>query len=117
MTIFGNKEIVFTIDIQGTVSDEIDLQGFDAMRINMPVAWTAADMTFQLHDGDEVWRDVYWDWGAELVIAVAAGLSIELSVFNLLKHLRFLRIRSGTTGTPVAQDAARLITLVVGQRG
>ena len=116
MTVFGNKEIVFTIDAQGTVSDEIDLQGFDVMRINMPAAWTAADMTFQLHDGDAVWRDAYWDWGAEMVVAVAAGLSVELSVFNMLKHLRFLRIRSGTTAVPVAQNAERLITVVVGQR-
>ena len=116
MGLFGNKEVVFTIDAQGTVSDEIDLRGFDVMRINMPAAWDAADMTFQVHDGDAVWRNLYWDWGAEMVIAVAAGLSVELSVFNLLKHLLFLRIRSGTAVTPVAQNAERLITVVVGQR-
>jgi len=51
-----------------------------------------------------------------MVVAVAAGLSVELSVFNMLKHLRFLRIRSGTTAVPVAQNAERLITVVVGQR-
>ncbi len=114
MGYLGTKEIVATIDAAESLSDAIELNGADVLRINMPAAWTAADLTFQVDDGDGTFRDLYFDWGAEMVLGAIASASIDTALFSLLTRINQLKVRSGTTGTPVAQVAERLITIEAG---
>ena len=83
----------------------------------MPAVWDAADLTFQVSDdGGTTFRNLYWDWGPELVIDAAAAITIELSPFVGLHNIDQLKIRSGTAGTPVVTTDDRIILLAVGAK-
>jgi len=118
MSIIGTKEIQATIAINTSLSAAVELGGHSVERIIMPAAWDAADLTFQISDdGGTTFQNVYWDWGAEMVVDAAASYTIELSPFVKLSNLDQLKVRSGTAGTPVVQTAARTIGLSVSTRG
>jgi len=114
MGIIGTKELTATILINASLSDAVELDGHSIVRIAMPAAWTAADMTFQISDdAGTTFRNVYWDWGPEMVIDCAAAMTIELSPFVQLTHIDQIKVRSGTAGVPVNQVAQRAILLAV----
>jgi len=118
MSIIGTKEVAATIDNGASLSDAVPLRGYSLLRIVMPVAWTAADLSFKMSDDEgATYRNVYWDWGAEMVVAADAARVIELSPFVKLSHVDNIKIRSGTAGTPVIQGAIRELLLVVSTRG
>lgn len=76
--------------------------------IQVPAAWTTANLTFQVKLGSE-WGDWRDEYGAELGVAVSAVndvIDLPVSVFYKLAG-RTWRVRSGTTGTPVTQAAGR----------
>jgi hypothetical protein len=95
----------------------VELKGADVIRITMPAAWTAADITFQVDDGDGTFRDLWMEWAAELVSWADAGISIEASVFLRLQSIHAIKIRSGTSGAPVVQLAEREIVIEAGVKG
>ena len=118
MSIIGTKEHTATIAINANLSDAVELKGYSILRIAMPAVWTAADLTFQVSDdGGTTFRNMYWDWGPEMVIDAAAAITIELSPFVRLSHIDQIKVRSGTAGTPVNQAAERLILLAVSTKG
>lgn len=85
--------------------------------VQLPAVWTAADLTVQavLPDGDpsvDTWTNVYDEVGTEYTITGTAGAIILLPPADLA-GLRYLRFRSGTSGTPVAQAARRVCNLIV----
>ena len=108
------RHVTATIAKDASLSDAVELRGGDLIRINMPAAWTAADLTFQVDDGDGTFRNLWMEWGWELWFDAAASLSIELSVFARFQGLTRLKVRSGTSGAPVNQAAEREILLAVG---
>jgi len=115
MSIIGAKELTATILNGASLSDAVELKGHSVLRIAMPAAWTAADLSFQISDDNgTTFRNVYWDWGPEMVIDAAAAMTIELSPFVQLHHIDQIKVRSGTAGTPVNQGDARLVVLAVG---
>ena len=117
MSYIGTTEETATIAINESLSDGIDLKGGSVVRIGMPAAWTAADLTFQISDdGGTTYRNVYWDWGPEMVVDAAASITIELSPFVKLNRIDYIKVRAGTAAVPVAQAAARSILLVVGPK-
>ena len=117
MSYIGTREVTATIAAAGSLSGAVELKGADVIRIAMPAAWTAADLTFQISDdGGTTFRNVYWDWGPEMVVDAAASMSIELSPFVGLHNVDQLKVRSGTAAVAVAQAAERLILLAVGAK-
>lgn len=104
-----------TIAINASLSGEVDLEGFTLVSIIMPAAWTAANLTFQASDvTGGTFQDVYDDQGVEVTVQAAASRSIGIDLLaGALAGFRFIKIRSGTTGTPVNQAAARTLTLAV----
>jgi len=118
MSYIGTKEVAVTILNAASLSAAVELHGADILRINMPAAWTAADLTFQLSDdgGGNWYGNVYWDWGPEMVIDADVDMSIELSPFVGLHNIDRIKVRSGTAGVPVAQGDDRVITLIVGAK-
>lgn len=117
MSIIGTKELEVVILDTASLSAAIECDGYDILRIVMPAAWDAADLTFQVSDdGGTTFRNLYWDWGPEMVVDAAAARVIELSPFVLMHHIDQIKVRSGTAGVPVAQTADRTFYLVAGVR-
>lgn len=125
--------IVFPITVQiaaaGTLTGVIDLdpQGIGAhlVGIAMPAIWTAAGITFRscnimssVSPGilipflplDSQLQDVYDNAGNELSLIVVQNhmITIDPSIYC---GFRYINIRSGTGSVPVAQAAARTLTL------
>jgi len=113
----GTKSAVATIAAGESLSDAVECNGEDIVRISMPAAWTDAELTFQVSDDDgATFRDLYMEWGIELGCWVTAGSSIETSVFLCLHNIDQIKVRSGTSGAPVAQAAERLVILEIGAK-
>lgn len=100
-----------TIANGASLSDAVDLQGCRAVAIRMPAAWTTAVLTFQGSEDDSNYADVYTAGGVELQYAAAASRWIILEPQHFL-GIRYLKIRSGTSGTPANQGAARSIVVM-----
>ena len=107
--------ITATIANGASLSDELDLVNHRIVTIFMPAAWTAANLTFQVAAvTGGTFQDLYDDVGTEVVVtaAVSRAIGVDL-VAGALASPRFIKIRSGTTGTPVNQGAARSIVLIL----
>lgn len=105
--------IEVTIANGESLSGEVELGG-RVVGIITPGAWTAADLTFQASDtSGGTFNDVYIST-ADTEYTVQAGASRHITIpATDLAGMRFLKVRSGTSGTPVNQAAARTIKLVV----
>ena len=95
-----------------SMSDILDLRGVSAVRFIMPAAWTAAALTFQVSVDGTNFFDLYDNLGIEKNIPVVASRAINLDVSELA-FIDYLKIRSGTSGTPVNQGADRVISVIV----
>lgn len=107
---------VATIANGASLSDEIDLEGFSLAAIEMPTGWTAASLTFQgCSVSGGIFREIHEDGGTAVAATVAASRIVLLNTnaTNNLRALRFIKIRSGTSGTPVNQGAERILTLIL----
>jgi len=95
------------------LSGAIDLTGHVLAGIFMPAAWTTGNLTFQaaIDTITGTYQNVFDNNGNELTVTAAAAeyLAIPPSLFY---GLRFIKVRSGTSGTPVTQGGARVLTLV-----
>lgn len=104
-----------TIGAAASLSDEVDLAGFPLVGVIMPAAWTAANLTFQVASASGgTFVDLYDDAGNEVEVNAAASRGLAGGQWlEKLAPWRFVKVRSGTTGTPVAQGAERVITLAL----
>lgn len=99
-----------------SLSAAIDLKEGELIAFSMPASWTAANLTLQSSkDGGETWQNVYDKSGTEITITVAADRYVVLdsTLTDLLRGVRNLKIRSGTSGAPVNQGAERTIVTMV----
>lgn len=95
------------------LSAAIDLVGLTIVRIIMPGTWTAANLTFQGSESSGgTFTNIYDSLGSEYTIVAAASRRIIVPPADLLGNC-FLKIRSGTSGTPVDQTADRTLVLLV----
>jgi hypothetical protein len=78
----------------------------------MPAAWTAATLTFQVSYDGTTFVDLYDDTGTEIQWQAAASRFIVPSAPSQFFGIQALKVRSGTTGTPVNQGADRAIQVV-----
>lgn len=94
------------------LSAAVDLVGFRLAGIIIPASWTTANITFVTSPDGTNWFDRYDHQGAEYVVTVGgASRSIIVPMVDFL-GVRHLKIRSGTTGTPVNQGGERTLTLL-----
>lgn len=100
-----------TIAISTSLSDAIDMSGWSIISIGIPAAWTAASLTFEGSVDGTTFKDIYLKDGTELTATVDADQIIS----NLLElgSIRYLKIRSGTSGTPVNQAAERVLDVLL----
>lgn len=100
------------IEAGQAVSGAFDLAGTRIAAVIMPASWTAANLSFQAStDEAGTYIDCYSSEGDELTAVVAA--SRVVCDFTGIEGLGWVRFRSGTTGSPVNQAAARILTLIL----
>ena len=83
------------------------------VRITIPATWTTANLTFQTSSDGTNYVDLYDSYGNEAVVTVGGASRAIYLPTNPWADVRWLKVRSGTTGTPVNQAAARSLPVVV----
>lgn len=108
----GDKRKTASIANGASLSAAVSLETGRLFALQMPASWTTANLTFQAsHDGT-TYADMYDEEGTEVTVTAAASRVIVLEPARWL-GIRCLKVRSGTSGSPVNQGAAREITLLL----
>jgi hypothetical protein len=104
-----------TIASAGSLSGAVYLGGYKYFTIIMPASWTAANLTFQGSDDGSTFYNLYAD-GSEVVETTGTAGAAYVLNSNVLAFgsVGYVKIRSGTSATPVAQADARTIKIVCG---
>tara|TARA_R100001086_G_C11664072_1_gene211076 strand:+ start:148 stop:504 length:357 start_codon:yes stop_codon:yes gene_type:complete len=108
--------ITTTIENSASLSSEISLDSWTLEAIIMPAAWTTASLTFQAAEASGgTYGNIYDDGGNETTVAAAVDRYIALTGTDreALGSARWLKVRSGTSGSAVTQGAERTIRLVL----
>ena len=109
---YGVTRTALTIPSGAAVpTSGIDLAGLTPVGIWMPSAWTTAVLTFSASADVSPRCEINDAYGGEVTAQAAASRRIALDP-ALFLGMPYLRVRSGTTGTPVNQAADRVLTLV-----
>ena len=95
------------------LSDIIDLEGYQLFGIQMPATWVTANITFQTSFDGTTFQDAYDDSGLEITLQALQGKNISVDINALkLAPWKYVKFRSGTSGTPVDQTATRVLKIV-----
>ena len=110
------RSVVMDADIANgeSLSPAISLRDGRLMGIQMPATWTTADLTFQGSYNGGTFADVYDESGTEVTISADASQFIIVDPGKWL-GLAYLKVRSGTAASAVAQGGDRVIRLVLGE--
>lgn len=95
-----------------SLSGAIDLGAATLFGVQIPSSWTAASLTFQASTDGVTYSNLYDSVGTEIVASVAASQFVVMSIPAQWIGIRFLKIRSGTSGAPVNQGADRTLQIV-----
>lgn len=107
----GRTTATATIASAASLSGAVDLAASALAGLQMPAAWTAANLTFQVSFDGTTYADLYDSLGTEYTVTASTSRFIALPASDFL-GARYLKIRSGTAAVPVAQGASRDIQLV-----
>ena len=113
-----SSHAVAKITSGGSQSSVIDLRDYVISCIVLPAAWDAAALTFLASaTAGGTFAPVYDDAGTEVSIAsanvVAGRVIVNKAILEQLAGLRFVKIRSGVSATPVNQTADRSFTVML----
>lgn len=95
-----------------SLSGVIDLEQLNITGFLIPASWTTAKLTFQISPDGTTFGDLLDASGNEIQLIVSAGKFIGVNLSEL-SGARFIKVRSGTSGTPVNQAADRTINIVM----
>lgn len=104
----------FTIAESASLSDAIILDEALLAGLLLPAAWTTADLTLQASTraAPSTYANVYDVDGTEVTIKAAASRYVALNPADFA-GMYAIKLRSGTSGSPVTQAAARSIVATV----
>lgn len=109
-----NSSLAATIANGASLSDAVETNGRGIVAVRIPSGWTAANLTFQVSvDGGTTFVNAYDSAGAEITCVVTAAdtfISVNSAVFIGADQIK---VRSGTSGTPVNQSGGDVVTLIV----
>lgn len=116
MALFTDIEyFTATIAASASLSNAVQLGRKSLVAIVMPSAWTTASLTFQASPDGSTFDELYYLSGLAstnyVITAPGASQFIMLDPTQW-RGIDTLKVRSGTSGTPVNQVAQALITLV-----
>ncbi len=103
---------LFHIADTGSLSAAVLIGGDLPCQLQMPADWDAAVLTFQTSQDGATYQNAYDANGNEVTVQAAASRNIQLNPSDFA-GVNYLKIRSGTGATPVAQSPARDFTLFV----
>lgn len=112
-----NYRTLVTIPAGQSVSEEIDVSDSVIVGIVMPDTWTAANITFLAAARDDqngapaTFVPIHDAAGTELSVTTAANRMVSIAP-DATRPARRIKLRSGTTATPVNQLAARTLIVV-----
>ena len=107
------KEV--TIAGLGSLSDAAFLGGMRLTGLEMPSAWTAADITLQGSMDGTNFVNLFWGFEvdtAEIVLKADASRGICLNPGDF-RSWPYVKVRSGTSGVPIPQGDNRVIGLIL----
>jgi hypothetical protein len=112
------EAVSVVIGAAASLSAEVDIGHYALAGIIMPGTWTAASLSVHAADvTGGTFVDVFDDDGNQIEIEAAASRAIGIDTDALvLAPWRFIKLESvtiGTPATPVNQDAARTLILVL----
>jgi hypothetical protein len=103
--------VTATIAAGQSLSNAVDLTAGSIAMMIMPANWETTVVSFQLSEDNVNFYDVYQD-GKEVTRAVVAGAA-SIVPTSLTQAALWMKIRSGQTGHPLVQSAARSFTCVL----
>lgn len=108
-----------------SLSGAIDLGNNRVIGFEFPAAWTAANLTFQGSSDGVTFTNLFGTF-AEINVGAAASqttmlytsggvpsATVPINTGLFADFPRFIKLRSGTSGAPVAQGADRLIRVLL----
>jgi len=102
-----------TIAQGASLSGLIDTRGLPLVGVLMPATWDPADVTFQSSIDGTTFGNCFDREGNEIKLVNGAAVSRAFHIApSVLPGVRFVKVRSGTTATPVSQGSARVLTLL-----
>lgn len=101
-----------TILSGASLSGAVNIGNGSLFAIQMPASWTAAGLTFQASSDCSAYANLYNDAGTEVTSTAAASTYIVMATPASWLGIRCLKVRSGTSGSPVAQGADRALTII-----
>lgn len=107
-----NYETV-TIANGASLSGALNIASRNFFGIIMPASWTSAALTFQGSFDGTTYYDLYDETGTEVSFTVSTSRYVIISTPAKFLGLKKLKIRSGTSGTPVNQGGDRDIGVIV----
>lgn len=79
----------------------------------MPAAWTTANITMQASEDGTNFSDIHLQNGTEYTLTNSAAAQYIILTASDLAGANYLKVRSGTSGSPVNQGAARTLNLLI----
>lgn len=93
-------------------SEVLSIGGATLSAVEMPAAWTAANLSFLASMDGTNFRPVYGSTGNEVLFTVGAARIVTFDPAFWL-GLQYLKLRSGTNAAPVAQGASRTLRIAL----
>lgn len=107
-----SEAMTATIANGEAVSNALPVHMRHVVGIQMPADWTAASLTFQGSADGQTYYNLYDPFGAEVTVQAADDRFIMIPPAGL-GGMIYLKVRSGTSGTPVNQGAERALKVMV----
>lgn len=101
------------IPASGSLSNTLNLEDYQFCGFYMPADWTAANITILASTARNGTYQSLYQYGLEVKENVVAGKFCAVENPTAFAALQYIKLRSGTEGTPVTQAAERVIYLVV----
>jgi hypothetical protein len=112
----ADERIILTATIPNgaSVTGTIDCNSRAILGFVAPAAWTAAALNAEVSVDGVTWSTAAYDSAGAAVgswssITAGAGYAFDL---NGMIPWRYIRLRSGTSGVPVAQGADRVFSVI-----
>lgn len=105
-----NRDATATIANAASLSGAICLGAGVPLAVQMPAAFTGTELTFQGSIDNATFQNIY-DGAVELSVTVAASLMVGLPA-SVLAGWTYLKLRSGTAGSPTAEGGARTLKVI-----
>jgi len=102
-----------TIEPGESESDSVDCSAGQLVRITMPTEWTKAPLTFMFSTDGVFYNEMYGlDGYAVTIKTVVPGAGVIIPE-NIGRAIAFLKLRSGSEGSPVVQKDRRAFAVTI----